>query len=59
MNANKHTQRAAVSRIGYPMIGTPARSPGTEEHLIRLRVVAIPGDPNAATEADAHRWLLF
>ena len=28
MNANKHTQRAAVSRIGYPMIGTPARSPG-------------------------------
>ena len=24
MNANKHTQRAAVSRMGYPMIGKPA-----------------------------------
>ena len=29
MNANKHTQRAAVSRMGYPMIGKPARSPDT------------------------------
>ena len=37
MSANKHTQRAAVSRMGYPMIGKPA----TEEHPIPLRVVTV------------------
>ena len=55
MNANKHTQRAAVSRIGYPMIGTPARSPVTEEHLIPLRVVTVLDETCSSISPQAER----
>ena len=40
MNANKHTQRAAVSRMGYPMIGKPT-TPTQRNYPIPFRVVTV------------------